>query len=151
MPKKLFLLSLIFLLSLSCGCSFLLQPSQTQEEADMQTHPIKESEKEKDGDYRVVCFEIGTDPASNHFEYRVANIYSINPDGSDRQLIYSDIDNRFGLGRAYSVSPDGTKISCSFFEGGRGAYSSLSIMDIATGNVAHMAEFDYTGGKMPEY
>ncbi|MDZ7837872.1 MAG: hypothetical protein U5N58_07915 [Actinomycetota bacterium] len=74
----------------------------------------------------------------------MANIYSIGTDGSDRELIFSDIDYFWDLGRVYSVSPDGRWLVCSFFEGGRGAYRSLSLIDTETGDLEQIVEFDYT-------
>ncbi|MFC2145678.1 TolB family protein, partial [Actinomycetota bacterium] len=92
----------------------------------------------------VLYLEVSISEESMHFEHRIANIYSVDPDGSDRMLIYSDIDEKYDLGRIYNVSPEGSSILCSFFEGGRGAYTSLSLIDIKTGGLMHLVEFDYT-------
>ncbi|MDD3776686.1 MAG: hypothetical protein PHN32_03665 [Actinomycetota bacterium] len=130
-----------------CTILFLAVVSCSPQAAEPVTTPIEEdspSLPETEVENRVIYMEIGTDVQSNHFEHRVANIYSIRVDGSGQELIFSDMDYPWDLGRVYSVSPDGNKIAVSFFEGGRGAYSSLSIIDMNTGQVETAAEFDYT-------
>ena len=100
--------------------------------------------KSTDISQHILYLEIGISEDSLHFEHRIANIYSASPDGPDKRLIYSDINEKYDLGRVYSVSPEGSSILCGFFEGGRGAYTSLSLIDIKTGGLIHLAEFDYT-------
>ncbi|MCL6088059.1 MAG: hypothetical protein M1475_06565 [Actinobacteria bacterium] len=94
--------------------------------------------------YRLVYFEVTSDEKSNHFEHRVANIYSIKIDGDDKRLIYSDINDKYDLGPILSISPDGKKIACMVNEGGRGAYSALCVLDIESGDLKKLVEFDYT-------
>jgi Tol biopolymer transport system component len=93
---------------------------------------------------QVLYLEIGISEDSMHFEHRVTSIYSVDPDRSEKRLIYTDINEKYDLGRVYNVSPDGSSILCGFFEGGRGAYTSLSLIDIKTGGLMHLIEFDYT-------
>jgi hypothetical protein len=93
---------------------------------------------------QVLYLEIGISEDSMHFEHRIASIYSVDPYGSEKRLIYSDINEKYDLGRVYNVSPDGSSMLCGFFEGGRGAYTSLSLIDIKTGRLMHLIEFDYT-------
>ena len=95
-------------------------------------------------EYKILYYEVGINENSMHFEHRIASIYAISPDGSGKRLIYSDINEKYDLGRVYGISPDGTKISCALFEGGRGAYSALCIIDIATGKLTELVEFDFT-------
>ena len=95
-------------------------------------------------EYKILYYEVGINENSMHFEHRIASIYAISPDGSGKRLIYSDINEKYDLGRVYRISPDGTKISCALFEGGRGAYSALCIIDIATGKLTELVEFDFT-------
>ena len=94
------------------------------------------------GNLNLIYFDVGSSQESNHFEHRVANIFSVKPDGTDKKLIFSDIDEKYDLGNVYSVSPDGTKILCHFVEGGRGAYSYLSILELSTGQMKKLVEFD---------
>jgi Tol biopolymer transport system component len=142
------LILLIYTSALIAGCSLL----DTGTEADRQA--VENSEEgENDGydsgrlrerDYLVAFLEIGIDEDSMHFEHRVAGIYAVSPDGSGRRLIFTDLNEKYDLGRVYGISPDGSMISCGFFEGGRGAYSSLRVIDVNTGETVTAAEFDYT-------
>ena len=95
-------------------------------------------------EYHIAFLEIGISGESTHFEHHVSNILTVAPDGSGRRLIYSDIEAEYELGWIYAISPDSTTISCGFFEGGRGAYGALSIVDIKTGSMDTLVEFDYT-------
>jgi len=94
---------------------------------------------------RLVYVEITSDPDSNHFEHRVENIYSVAADGSDKELIFSDINEKYDLGPVFSISPDGKKIACKFVEGARGVYSALAVIDISSKSITLMEEFDYIG------
>jgi hypothetical protein len=94
---------------------------------------------------RLVYVEITSDPNSNHFEHRVENIYSVAADGSDKELIFSDITEKYDLGPVFSISPDGKKIACKFVEGARGLYSALAVIDISSQNITLLEEFDYIG------
>jgi Tol biopolymer transport system component len=94
--------------------------------------------------YAIAYFEVTSSSESNHFEHRVGNIYAVSADGADKNLIYSDIDNKYDLGNIFSASPDGTKIIGMLTEGGRGAYSAICMIDILTGSVTKLAEFDFT-------
>ena len=122
------------------------------ESYDIEAESIKDRESSTDGsngieelgEYKILYYEVGINEDSMHFEHRMASIYVINPDGSGKRLIYSDINEKYDLGRVYGISPDGTKISCALFEGGRGAYSALCIIDIATGKLTELVEFDFT-------
>ena len=98
--------------------------------------------------YKIAYLDLTTSEQSEHFEHRVANIFAVNPDGSDREIIFSDIDEQYDLSRVYSVSPDGKNLSCMFFEEGRGAYSSLYILNVASSELKKIIEFDYTKEEM---
>jgi hypothetical protein len=95
-------------------------------------------------DHRLAFFEVGSDEKSNHFEHRVGYIYSVKPDGTDKKLVYSDIDQQYDLGFIFGASPDGTKILAMLTEGGRGLYSALVMIDTATGSLKKLYEMDYT-------
>jgi hypothetical protein len=101
-------------------------------------------------DYLAAFLEVGIDEDSMHFEHRVAGIYAVRPDGGGKELIFTDLDEKYDLGRVYAVSPDGSIISCGFFEGGRGAYSSLRVIEIDTGETITSVKFDYTGTESKE-
>lgn len=98
----------------------------------------------EDEEYYIAYFEVGSDEKSMHFEHRVANVFTISPDGTDKKLTYTDLDEKYDLSRIYDISPDGSKISCGFYEGGRGAYGALCVIDVATGELDTVSEFDYT-------
>ena len=100
-------------------------------------------EASENGNLRLVYVEITSDPNSNHFEHRVENIYSVAIDGSDKELIFSDINEEYDLGPIFSISPDGGKIACKFVEGARGAYSALAAIDIPSKSIKLLEEFDY--------
>ena len=101
---------------------------------------IKEAKKE----YQIAYFEIGIDENSNHFEHRVANIYAVRIDNIDKKLIYSDINDKYALNAVYSISPDGTKILCGISDDARGVYNALCYVDIETGNLIKLIEFDFS-------
>jgi hypothetical protein len=96
------------------------------------------------GNLRLVYVEITSDSNSNHFEHRVENIYSVAADGSDKELIFSDINEKYDLGPILSISPDGKKIACKFVEGARGLYSALAVIDVSSKSIKLLEEFDYT-------
>jgi Tol biopolymer transport system component len=98
----------------------------------------------EDEEYYIAYFEVGSDEKSMHFEHRVANVFTISPNGTDKKLTYTDLDEKYDLSRIYAISPDGSKISCGFYEGGRGAYGALCVIDVATGELSTVSEFDYT-------
>jgi len=99
---------------------------------------------ETEKDYQIAYFQVGSEESSMHFEHRVAKIIAINPDGNDENIIYTDLNEKYDLSRIYGVSPDSSKISCRFYEGGRGAYGSLSVIDVTNGEMKAVKEFDYT-------
>jgi hypothetical protein len=100
-------------------------------------------EASESGNLKLVYVEITSDPNSNHFEHRVENIYSVAADGSDKELIFSDINEEYELGPIFSISPDGEKIACKFVEGARGLYSALAVIDISSKIITLLEEFDY--------
>jgi len=101
-------------------------------------------------DYQIAYFQVGSEESSMHFEHRVAKIIAIRPDGSDENVIYTDLNEKYDLSRIYGVSPDSSKISCGFYEGGRGAYGTLSVIDVITGEMKAVKEFDYTDSESME-
>lgn len=102
-------------------------------------------EASESGGLRLVYVEITSNSNSNHFEHRVENIYSVAADGSDKELIFSDINEKYDLGPVFSISPDGKKIACKFVEGARGVYSALAVIDIPSKSITLLEEFDYMG------
>jgi hypothetical protein len=116
--------------------------SATGEEAEEET-PGGEEEL-KNGEYYIAYFEVGSAENSMHFEHRLANVIAISHDGTDERPIYTDLIEKYDLSEIYGISPDTSKISCGFCEGGRGAYSSLCIIDVATGDLDTIVKFDYT-------
>jgi len=111
-------------------------------EINESTEPMS-PEPGNNGSLRLVYTEITSDPNSNHFEHRVENIYSVAADGSDKELIFSDIDEKYDLGPVFSISPDGKKIACKFVEGARGLYSALAVIDVASKKITLLEEFDF--------
>ena len=99
---------------------------------------------ETEKDYQIAYFQIGSEDSSMHFEHRVAKIIAISPGGNGENVIYTDLNEKYDLSRIYGVSPDSSKISCGFYEGGRGAYGALSVIDVAAGEMKTVKEFDYT-------
>ncbi|MFA5015182.1 MAG: hypothetical protein WC549_06540 [Actinomycetota bacterium] len=99
---------------------------------------------ETEKDYQIAYFQVGSEESSMHFEHRVAKIIAISPDGNGENVIYTDLNEKYDLSRIYGVSPDSSKISCGFYEGGRGAYGSLSVIDVTNGEMKAVKEFDYT-------
>lgn len=104
----------------------------------------------EDEEYYIAYFEVGSDEKSMHFEHRVADVFTISPDGTDKRLTYTDLNEKYNLSRIYAISPDGSKISCGFYEGGRGAYGALCVIDVATGKLHTVFEFDYTESESME-
>ncbi|NQT67485.1 MAG: PD40 domain-containing protein [Actinobacteria bacterium] len=104
----------------------------------------------EDEEYYIAYFEVGSDENSMHFEHRVANVFAVSPDGTDKKLTYTDLDEKYDLSRIYAISPDGSKISCGFYEGGRGAYGALCVIDVAIGELDTVSEFDYTESESME-
>ncbi len=109
-----------------------------------------EDEPGNEKNYQIAYFQVGSEEASMHFEHRVAKIMAISPDGRNENVIYTDLNEKYDLSRIYSVSPDSSKISCGFYEGGRGAYGSLSVIDVITGEMDTVVEFDYTQSESME-
>jgi hypothetical protein len=101
-------------------------------------------------EYKIAYFEVTSSSDSNHFEHRVGNIYAVSAGGSDKKLIYSDIDNEYDLGSIFGTSPDGTKILGMLADGGRGAYSAICVIDVLTGKLTTLAEFDFTESESGE-
>jgi hypothetical protein len=130
------------------GCSLLdiaMETGQQVAENGEEGETIEDdSGRLREIDYLASFLEVGIDEDSMHFEHRVAGIYAVRPDGGGKELIFTDLDEKYDLGRVYAVSPDDSMISCRFFEGGRGAYGSLRVIDIDTGETITAAEFDYT-------
>ncbi|MCJ7728216.1 MAG: hypothetical protein MUO96_06215 [Actinobacteria bacterium] len=104
----------------------------------------------EDEEYYIAFFEVGSDENSMHFEHRVANVFAVSHDGTDKKLTYTDLDEKYDLSRIYAISPDGSKISGGFYEGGRGAYGALCVIDVATGELHTVSEFDYTESESME-
>lgn len=101
-------------------------------------------------EYGIAYFEVTSSAESNHFEHRVGNIYSVSADGADKKLIYSDIENEYDLGNIFGASPDGTKILGMLADGGRGQYSAICVIDVLTGKLTTLAEFDFTESESGE-
>lgn len=170
MKKKIFyllisilIMPVIFSFAAVCnGCNFpsiknaANEPQMPAEEGDNEEvkEVVEEEELQEEEDaginYKIAYFGVGINEDSSHFEHRVAEIYSVSPDGSGKELVYSDIDEHFDLSRIYYVSPDNSQISCGFYEGGRGAYSALAVLDVLTGNLTKLVEFDYTNDESQE-
>ncbi|MHB1346196.1 MAG: TolB family protein, partial [Candidatus Humimicrobiaceae bacterium] len=93
---------------------------------------------------RIIYFEVTSSEESNHFEHRVANIYSAKIDGSDKEIVYTDIDDKNDLGQVFNISPDGEKIACMINDGARGVYSALCVIDINSGELKNLVEFDFS-------
>ena len=133
-----------------------IENEKIADETDSQENILPESAAEAElevepetGDYKIAYLDLTSSEQSKHFEHRVANICAVNPDGSDREIIFSDINEQYDLGRVYSASPNGKNLSCMFFEQGRGAYSSLYIIDLSSSELKKIIEFDYTKEEMP--
>jgi len=121
------------------------EQSQSPEQTDNNNGGPESTSTESDGsgDLRLVYMEITSDANSNHFEHRVENIYSVAADGSDKELIFSDINEEYDLGPVFSISPDGKKIACKFVEGARGIYDALAVIDISSKTIMILEEFNY--------
>ena len=100
--------------------------------------------------YSIAYFEVTSSSESKHFEHRVGNIYAVSPGGADKKLIYSDIDNEYDLDNVFGASPDGTKILGMLADGGRGLYNAICIIDVLTGKLTRIAEFDFTESESGE-
>ena len=153
--RKVYILILVItLISLMSASALFDQCSLPDGDNNTDQQLIEEGEEEDTGeydgerlrerDYLVVFLEVGIDENSMHFEHRVAGIYAVSSDGSNERLIFTDLNEKYDLGRIYGISPDGSRISCGFFEDGRGAYSSLRVIDINTGETITSVKFDYT-------
>ncbi|MHB1276152.1 MAG: TolB family protein [Candidatus Humimicrobiaceae bacterium] len=94
--------------------------------------------------YRIIYFEVTSSEESKHFEHRVANVYSIKIDGSGKEIVYTDIGNENDLGQVFNISPDGEKIACMINDGARGVYSALCVLDIKSGILKKLVEFDFS-------
>ena len=121
-------------------------PGVSEEEAETEETGKDQNDLEEaaETNFKIAYFEVSSAENSNHFEHRVAEIYAISPDGSKKELIYTDLEEKYDLSRIYHVSPDYSKISCGFYEGGRGAYGALAVIDVSTGTLKKVVEFDYT-------
>lgn len=149
--KKVYAAVLILTLISLMGTSALLDRCSLPDENIEVDNLVEEGREEehesgrlREQDYYAVFFEVGIDEDSMHFEHRVASISAVSPDGSDKKLIFTDLNEKYDLGRIYGISPYGRKISCGFFEGGRGAYSAIKVIDVDTGKITTAVEFDYT-------
>lgn len=152
--KKLYIIALILILISLMSTSALFEQCSLPDESMEVDNLVEEGEEEdyeeyeggrlREQDYYTAFLEVGIDENSMHFEHRVAGIYTVSPDGSGKKLIFTDLDEKYDLGWVYGISPDSSMISCGFFEDGRGAYSSLKVIDIDTGEAITAAEFDYT-------
>ena len=116
------------------------EEDETEEAGNEQNNP----EEVTGTNFKIAYFEVSSAENSTHFEHRVAEIYAINPDGSEKELIYTDLEEKYDLSRIYHVSPDYSKIDCGFYEGGRGAYGALAVIAVLTGTLKKLVEFDYT-------
>jgi Tol biopolymer transport system component len=96
------------------------------------------------GNYKIIYFEVASSAESNHFEHRVASIYSIDVDGSGKETVYTDLKDKYDLGPVFSISPDGEKIACMINDGARGVYSALCVLDINSGELKKLVEFDFS-------
>ena len=94
--------------------------------------------------YKIIYFEVTSSAESNHFEHRVASIYSVKIDGSEKETVYTDINDKYDFGPVFDISPDGKKISCMINDGARGAYSALCVLDISSGELKKLVEFDFS-------
>ena len=119
------------------------EEAKDKKDIDTEKEPSEAAEREEKN-YYIVYFEVGIDENSRHFESRVANIYMISPDGSSKKLIYTDVDDEYGLAQVYSISPDGRKILCSITDDARGVYSALCSVDVETGSLVKLVEFDFS-------
>lgn len=155
--RKIFIVTIILVLIFFINTSCRLANTETGEEeasegvgsgnaaADGKAEEEAIEEEElKNENYYIAYFEVDSDESSMHFEHRVANILAVSPDGSDKGTIYTDLKEKYDLSKIYGISPDSTKISCGFYEGGRGAYAALSVIDILTGELDTVVKFDYT-------
>jgi len=163
---KILVLVLILFLSISTLAAKCILPGTEVEtgEPEDEESAVSEEESEsgvtdgeestdtgaEDEEYYIAYFEVVSDEKSMHFEHRVANVFTISPDGTDKKLSYTDLDEKYDLSRIYVISPDGSKISCGFYEGGRGAYGALCVIDIATGELDTIVKFDYTESESME-
>ena len=150
--KKIYIAILILVLVLFLSTSALTTNCSLPVSEDNTSEPEEEEEaaEEEDEEYYIVYFQVGSEEASMHFEHRVANIVAVSPDGSNESITYTDLNEKYDLSRIYGVSPDLGKISCGFYEGGRGAYGSLSVIDVITGEMNTVKEFDYTQSESME-
>jgi Tol biopolymer transport system component len=96
------------------------------------------------GNYKIVYFEVASSQESNHFEHRVASIYSIKIDGSEKETVYTDLKDKNDFGPVFDISPDGKKIACMINDGARGVYSALCVLDINSGELKKLVEFDFS-------
>jgi Tol biopolymer transport system component len=96
------------------------------------------------GNYRIIYFEVTSSEESKHFEHRVANVNSIKIDGSDKETVYTDLKDENDLGPVFNISPDGEKIACMINDGARGVYSALCVLNIKSGILKKLVEFDFS-------
>ncbi len=144
------ILAMVLFLSVSVlasGCNLLVTEEPEEEENEVAKEEVAE---EEDKEYYIAYFQVGSEESSMHFEHRVANIIAVNPAGTNEHIVFTDLNETYDLSRIYSVSPDSSKISCGFYEGGRGAYGALNVIDIITGEMDTVVEFDYTQSESME-
>ena len=105
----------------------------------------KKDDKQVTGKYKneVLYFEIGIDEGSKHFEHRVANLYATGIKGQESRLIYSDIDDFYGLSEVFGISPDNKKILCRISDDAKGLYNTICYIDIDNGSLHSLKEYDF--------
>ncbi len=94
--------------------------------------------------YRIIYYEVSSSEESNHFEHRVASIYSIKIDGSEKKTVYTDLEDTYDFGPVFGISPDGEKIACIINDGARGVYSALCVLNVNSGELKKLVEFDFS-------
>ena len=109
--RKVYTAVLILTLILLLGTSALLDRCSLSDENIEVDNLIEEGKEEdyeeyedrrlRERDYLVAFFEVGIDEDSMHFEHRAASISAVSPDGSDKKLIFTDLNEKYDLGRIY--------------------------------------------------
>jgi hypothetical protein len=117
---------------------------ENTEENIVNSNEENNSQSISSGNYKIVYFEVASSQESNHFEHRVASIYSIKIDGSEKETVYTDLKDKNDLGPIFDISPDGKKIACMINDGARGVYSALCVIDINSGELKKLVEFDFS-------
>jgi hypothetical protein len=112
---KILVLVLILFLSMSTLAAKCILPGTEVEtgEPEDEESAVSEEESEsgvtdgeestdtgaEDEEYYIAYFEVVSDEKSMHFEHRVANVFTISPDGTDKKLSYTDLDEKYDLSR----------------------------------------------------